>query len=197
MIPLTRPAGPAPSPFSSEQQSRFDSEFEKAVAKYPSERRRSALLPVLHLAQELLGWLPEQAMAYVGLRLDIPPPRVREVATFYTMYRLKPVGRHHIEVCNSVSCWLGGSEDLLKYAEQKLGIRPGEITKDGHFSIGETTCLAGCGYPPAALVNNFRPCENLTKEKFDALVEQLKSEPGNTQAEFPANHDTGRAHDHG
>jgi NADH:ubiquinone oxidoreductase subunit E len=136
-------------------------------------------------------------MAYVGMKLDIPPPRVREVATFYTMYRLQPVGRHHIEVCNSVSCWLGGSEDLLKYAERKLGIRPGEVTKDGHFSIGETACLAGCGYPPSAVVNNFRYCENLTQEKFDALVETLKSDPGKPQADFPANHDTGRAHDHG
>ena len=194
MIPLTRSAAPAPSPFTPEQQSRFDVEFEKAVAKYPSERRRSALLPALHLAQELLGWLPEAAMAYVGHRLDIPPVRVREVATFYTMYRLKPVGRHHIEICNSVSCWAMGSEQLLKHAEQRLGIRPGEITKDGQFSIGECACLAGCGYAPASVVNNFRYCEHLTPEKFDALIEELRSDPGKTMAAFPANKDTGRAH---
>jgi NADH-quinone oxidoreductase subunit E len=194
MIPLTRSAPPAPSPFTSEQQIRFDAELEKGLAKYPPERRRAALLPALHIAQDLLGWLPEAAMAYVGLRLDIPPARVREVATFYTMYRLKPVGRHHIEICNSVSCWAAGAEDLLKYAEEKLGIRPGEITKDGHFSVGETACLAGCGYAPSSVVNNFRYCEHLTKERFDALIEELKKEPGNQMADFPANKDTGRAH---
>src|SRR5438270_14045517 len=103
MIPLgTRAAGPVQSPFSPEQQARFDAEFEKAVAKYPPERRKAALLAALHLAQDLLGWLPEQAMAYVGFRLDVPPVRVREVATFYTMYRLAPTGRQHLEVCNSV-----------------------------------------------------------------------------------------------
>ena len=178
MIPLTRPAGPAPSPFSSEQQSRFDSEFEKAVAKYPSERRRSALLPVLHLAQELLGWLPEQAMAYVGFRLDVPPVRVREVATFYTMYRLKPTGRHHIEICNSVSCWAMGSEKLFESCEKKLGIRKGETTKDGQFSLGEVACLAACGGAPAVLVNNYRYAESMTPEKLDKLIDELGKSPG-------------------
>jgi NADH-quinone oxidoreductase subunit E len=194
MIPLTRPAAPVPSPFSAEQQQRFDAEFAKAVAKYPQERSRAALLPALHLAQELLGWLPEAAMAYVGFKLDIPPARVREVATFYTMYRLKPVGRHHIEVCNSVSCWSMGSEKMLDYLHEKLGVGPGEITKDGKFSYGEVACLAGCGYAPAAVVNNFRYCENLTKERIDALVKELEKEPGKTMADFPPNTETGRAH---
>ena len=194
MIPLTRSAATAPSPFTPEQQSRFDAELEKAVAKYPPERSRSALLPALHLAQDLLGWLPESAMAYVGARLGVAPARVREVATFYTMYKLKPVGRHHIEICNSVSCWAAGSEAVLKHAEEKLGIRPGEITQDGHFSIGETTCLAGCGYAPASVINNYRYCEFLTPERFDRLIDELKNDPGNQMAQFTANQDTGRAH---
>src|SRR5919108_494594 len=96
MVALSRQAEPVSSPFNPEQQRRFDEQFEKAIAKYPAERRRSALLAVMHLAQDELGWLSEPAMAYVGWRLDVPPVRVREVATFYTMYRLRPVGRHHI-----------------------------------------------------------------------------------------------------
>src|SRR3989442_12595836 len=102
-LALSRKAGEVPSPFDPEQQPRFDEGFDKAVAKYPPDRRRSALLAVLHLAQDELGWLSEAAMAYVGSRLDVPPVRVREVATFYTMYRLHPVGRHHIGVWNSGS----------------------------------------------------------------------------------------------
>ncbi|MBS2021090.1 MAG: NAD(P)H-dependent oxidoreductase subunit E [Deltaproteobacteria bacterium] len=195
MIPLnTKPKGPVPSPFSAAQQATFDAGFTKAVAKYPPERSRAALLPALHLAQDLLGWLPEAAMAYVGSRLDIPPARVREVATFYTMYKLKPQGRHHIEVCNSVSCWAMGSEDLIKHCESKLGIHKGEITADGHFSLGEAACLAGCGYAPAVLINNYRYAEHMTAEKMDKLIEELKSAPGNKMADFPENKDTGRAH---
>ncbi len=103
MIPLGTKAGPVQSPFSPEQQKRFEQGFEEAVAKYPAERRKAALLAVLHLVQDELGWLTEPAMAYVGHLLDVPPVRVREVATFYTMYRLRPVGRHHIGVCNSTA----------------------------------------------------------------------------------------------
>jgi NADH-quinone oxidoreductase subunit E len=186
MIPLQTPGGPAPSPFSPEQQSRFDADFARAVAKYPSERRRAALLPVLHLAQDLLGWLTEPAMAYVGFRLDIPPVRVREVATFYTMYRLKPVGRHAIGVCNSVSCWAMGSEQIIKRCEEKLGIRSGETTRDGHFSLEEVACLAACGYAPAVLVNNYRYVENVTPQSLDALIDELRAKPGNSMAPAPA-----------
>ena len=178
MIPLNPPAGPAPSPFDSERQKRFDAELEKAVAKYPSERRRAALLPCLHVAQDLLGWLPESAMAYVGWRLDIPPVRVREVATFYTMYRLKPTGRQHIEICNSISCWAMGSEKLFERCEQKLGLRRGEKTKDGQFSIGEVACLAACGGAPAVLINNYRYVEGMTPDSLEKLIDQLSTEPG-------------------
>src|SRR5436853_5889680 len=152
MIALSREAGPVSSPFTAEQQRRFDEQFEKAIAKYPAERSRAALLAALHLAQDELGWLPETAMAYVGNRLDVPPVRVREVATFYTMYRLRPVGRHHIGVCNSVSCWAMGSEKIIRQCTELLGIHPGETTGDGHFSLEEVACLAACGYAPAVLV---------------------------------------------
>jgi NADH-quinone oxidoreductase E subunit len=194
MIQLNPAAGPVASPFGPEQQQRFDEGLKTAIAKYPPERTRAALLPALHLAQDLLGWLPDAAMAYVGFRLDIPPVRVREVATFYTMYRLKPVGRHHIEICNSVSCWAMGSEKILALCEQKLGIRPGEITRDGKFSVGEAACLAACGYAPALLVNNFRYVENVDEKGLDALLAELDRQPGKPMADFPAPKETGRAH---
>ncbi len=176
MIPLNAPAGPAPSPFDAEGQKRFDAGFEKAVAKYPADKRKAALLAVLHLAQEILGWLPEQAMAYVGLKLDVPPVRVREVATFYTMYRLRPTGKHHLEICNSISCWAMGAEKLFAHCEQKLGIKKGETTRDGKFSLGEVACLAACGGAPAMLVNNYRYAEYVTPEALDALIEELSRE---------------------
>jgi NADH-quinone oxidoreductase subunit E len=185
MIPLATQAGSVPSPFSPEQQKRFDEGFEKAVAKYPPERRKSALLAALHLAQDELGWLPEPALAYVGMRLEVPPVRVREVATFYTMYRLRPVGRHAIGVCNSVCCWAMGSEKILEHCTERLGIRPGETTRDGQFSLEEVACLAACGGAPAVLVNNFTYHENVTPQSMDALLDKLRAEPGKPMAPGP------------
>jgi NADH-quinone oxidoreductase subunit E len=182
MIPLGTRALPAESPFTPEQQKRFDEGFEKAVAKFAPERRRAALLAVLHLVQDELGWLPEPAMAYVGFRLDVPPVRVREVATFYTMYRLRPVGRHHIGVCNSVSCWAMGAEKILAGCAEKLGIKPGQTTPDGHFSLEEVACLASCGTAPAVLVNNFTFVEGVTNDSMSKLIDDLKSKPGQNMA---------------
>lgn len=173
MIPLATRAAGVQSPFTPEQQRRFDEGFEKAVAKYPPEKRKSALLAALHLAQDELGWLSEPAMAYVGLRLEVPPVRVREVATFYTMYRLRPMGRHVIGVCNSISCWAMGAENILHHCEKRLGIRHGETTRDGQFSLEEVACLAACGGAPAVLVDNFTYHENVTEQSVDALVTQL------------------------
>ena len=185
MVALSRKAGEVPSPFDVEAPRRFDEEFEKAVAKYPPDRRRAALLAVLHLAQDELGWLPEPAMAYVGFRLDVPPVRVREVATFYSMYRLHPVGRHHIGVCNSVSCWAMGSERILRHCEERLGIRPGQVTPDGQFSLEEVACLASCGTAPAALHNNFTYLENVTPDSIDDVISRLRGEPGQRMAPGP------------
>ena len=185
MIPLASKGAPVQSPFTPEQQKRFDQGLDRAVARYPSERRRAALLAALHLAQDELGWIPEPAMAYVGHRLDVPPVRVREVATFYTMYRLRPVGRHHIGVCNSVSCWAMGSEKIIRHCTERLGILPGETTRDGQFSLEEVACLAACGSAPAALVNNFGYVENVTPQSLDALIRKLRDEPGLTMAPGP------------
>jgi NADH-quinone oxidoreductase subunit E len=186
MIAVGTQAGPVESPFTPEQQQRFDAGLERAIAKYPSERRKAALLAALHLAQDELGWLSEPAMEYVGFRLDVPPVRVREVATFYTMYRLRPVGRHHIGVCNSISCWAMGAENVLRQCSEILGIRPGETTRDGHFSLEELACLAACGGAPAVLVNNFTFVENVTADSLQKLIGDLRERPGNTMAKGPA-----------
>ena len=185
MIPLAAKTAAAQSPFTPEQQRRFDEGFARAVGKYPADRRRAALLAALHLAQDELGWLSEPAMAYVGHLLDVPPVRVREVATFYTMYRLRPVGRHHIGVCNSVSCWAMGAEKIIARCSQKLGIRPGETTDDGHFSLEEVACLASCGTAPALLVNNFTYVESVTPDAVDELIDGLRKKPGQTMAKGP------------
>jgi NADH-quinone oxidoreductase subunit E len=180
----TEAAAPS-SPFTPEQQRRFDEGFEWAVNKYPPERRKSALLAVLHLAQDQLGWLSEPALSYVSARLEIPAVRVREVATFYTMYRLKPVGRHNIGVCNSVSCWAMGSEKILKHCEERLGIRKGQTTQDGQFSLEEVACLAACGGAPAVLVNNFTYFENVTPDSISRLLGELAGKPGIPMAPGP------------
>src|SRR5437016_1729135 len=185
MISLGTQTGPVESPFTGEQQHRFDAGLERAIAKYPSERRKAALLAALHLAQDELGWLSEQAMAYVGFRMDVPPVRVREVATFYTMYRLRPVGRHHVGICNSVSCWAMGSEKLIEHCAERLCIRPGETTRDGLFSLEEVACLASCGTAPAVLINNFTYVENVTPDSIDALIARLRTEPGQEMAPGP------------
>ena len=182
MIALGTQTGPVESPFTAEQQQRFDAGLERAIAKYPSGRRKAALLAALHLAQDELGWLSEQAMAYVGFRMDVPPVRVREVATFYTMYRLRPVGRHHIGVCNSISCWAMGSENVLRQCSEILGIRPGQTTPDGHFSLEEVACLAACGGAPAVLVNNFTFVETVTPDSLQALIQELRERPGKAMA---------------
>ena len=182
MIALGTQTGPAESPFTAEQQQRFDAGLERAIAKFPSERRKAALLAALHLAQDELGWLSEQAMAYVGFRMDVPPVRVREVATFYTMYRLRPVGRHHIGVCNSISCWAMGSENVLRQCSEILGIRPGQTTADGHFSLEEVACLAACGGAPAVLVNNFTFVETVTPDSLQTLIQELRERPGKAMA---------------
>src|SRR5438132_8452756 len=185
MISLGTQVGPVESPFTPEQQQRFDAGLERAIAKYPSERRKAALLAALHLAQDELGWVSEPAMAYVAFRLDVPPVRVREVVTFYTMYRLRPVGRHHIGVCNSISCWAMGSEKIIEHCAERLGIRPGEMTRDGQFSLEEVACLASCGTAPAVLINNFRYVENVTPESMDRLIADLREKPGQAMAPAP------------
>lgn len=146
-------------------------EVRQIVAKYPEGRQKSALIPVLHLAQrEFGGWLDVPVLDYVAELLSIKPIEVYEVATFYTMFNLKPVGKYVIEICITGPCMLRGSDKLLEYVKQKLGIDEGETTADGLFTIKSAQCLGACGYAPMMQLGKFYQ-ENLTKEKIDEILE--------------------------
>ena len=145
------------------------------IARYPQGKQKSALLPLLHIAQEENnGWLSVEAMDHVASLLQIQPIEVYEVATFYSMYNLKPVGRYLFEVCQTGPCMLNGSDNIIKYIFEKLGIKPGETTSDGMFTLKTVECLGACGYAPMMqLGKNYR--EHLTKEKVDAIIEECRS----------------------
>lgn len=143
------------------------------IARYPQGRQKSALLPVLHLAQEQFGWLSAETMDYVASLLGIEPIEVYEVATFYSMYNLKPVGKHLFEVCQTGPCMVSGCDDIIDYIKQKLDINVGETTKDGLFTLKTVECLGACGYAPMMQMGKtYR--EHLTKEKVDAIIEECR-----------------------
>lgn len=149
---------------------------QKLISNYPEGKQKSALLPILHVAQaEFGGWLSAETMDYVASVLNIKPIEVFEVASFYTMFNLKPVGKCVLEVCQTSSCWLNGAEDIVKYIEKKLNIKVGETTKDGMFTLKVAECLGSCGTAPM-LQCGASYHENLTYEKVDKLMEQYKSE---------------------
>ena len=149
-------------------------EVQRMVAFYPEGKQKSALLPVLHLAQqEFGGWLSVDTMDYVASLLHLEPIEVYEVATFYSMYNLKPVGKYMFEVCQTGPCMLNGSDDIIKYIGEKLGIKPGETTTDGLFTLKTVECLGACGYAPMMqLGKNYG--EHLTREKVDAIIEECR-----------------------
>lgn len=146
------------------------------VSHYPQGKQKSALLPLLHMAQQEFGnWLDAPVMDYVAELLNIQPIEVYEVATFYSMYNLKPVGKYMFEVCQTGPCMLRGSDDIIAYIEEKLGIKPGETTRDGMFTLKTVECLGACGYAPMMqLGKNYR--EHLTKDKVDALIEECRTQ---------------------
>lgn len=147
---------------------------EKIIKRYPEGRQKSALLPVLHIAQaEFGGWLSPAVMDYVASILRIKPIEVYEVASFYTMYNLRPVGKCVLEVCRTGPCWLRGSDNIIEYLEKKLGISEGETTADGMFTLKTVECLASCGSAPMMQVGN-NYIENLSVEKMDEVLEKLK-----------------------
>ena len=149
-------------------------EVETIISRYPAGKQKSALLPVLHLAQqEFGGWLSSDTMDYVATLLKIEPIEVYEVATFYSMYNLKPVGKYMFEVCQTGPCMINGSDTIIKYINEKLGIKPGETTSDGLFTLKTVECLGACGYAPMMqLGKNYR--EHLTREKVDAIVDECR-----------------------
>jgi len=144
------------------------------VARYPEGKQKSALIPVLHLAQtEFGGWLDVPVMDYVASLLQLEPIEVYEVASFYSMFNLKPVGKHVFEVCHTGPCMLNGSDDIIDYIKQKLNIGVGETTADGLFTLKTVECLGACGYAPMMQFGKtYR--EHLTKEKVDAIIEESK-----------------------
>jgi NADH-quinone oxidoreductase subunit E len=146
------------------------------IGHYPPEKIKSALLPVLHIAQaEFGGWLSPETMDYVASVLRIKPIEVFEVASFYTMYNLKPVGKCVLEVCQTSSCWLNGAEDIVKYIENKLNIKVGETSSDGMFTLKVAECLGSCGTAPMMQCGaSFH--ENLTYEKVDRIMDNYRTE---------------------
>ena len=148
--------------------------FNEIVARYPDGKQKSALLPVLHLAQEEFGnWLSADTMDYVASLLKIEPIEVYEVATFYSMYNLKPVGKYMFEVCQTGPCMLRGSDNMIDYIKDKLKINVGETTPDGLFTLKTVECLGACGYAPMMqLGKTYR--EHLTKEKVDAIINECR-----------------------
>jgi NADH-quinone oxidoreductase subunit E len=151
----------------------------EVMARYPEGKQKSALIPVLHMAQdEFGGWLDTPVMDYVAEILNILPIEVYEVATFYTMFNMKPVGKHLLEVCRTGPCMVSGCDDIIDHIKQKLGINEGETTPDGLFTLKPAECLGACGYAPMMqLGKTFR--EHLTKEKVDKLIDELRAQAKN------------------
>lgn len=159
-----------PIPFKQERLQ----EVETIKARYPDGKQKSALIPLLHIAQEENnGWLSSDAMDYVAGLLNILPIEVYEVATFYSMYNLKPVGKYLFEVCQTGPCMLSGSDNIIDYIKQKLNIKAGDTTADGLFTLKTVECLGACGYAPMMQFGKtYR--EHLTKEKVDAIIDECR-----------------------
>lgn len=146
------------------------------IARYPEGKQKSALIPLLHLAQdEFGGWLDAPVMDYVASLLNIKPIEAYEVASFYSMFNLHKRGNCLIEVCRTSSCWLMGAEDIMRHLEKRLGIKMGETTPDGMFTLRGVECLGACGYAPMFQVGD-KFYEFLTIEKVDELLAQFKVE---------------------
>jgi len=152
----------------------------RIIKRYPEGKQKSALLPVLHIAQaENNGWLSTEIMDYIATLLNIQPVEVYEVATFYSMFNLQPVGNCVIEICQTGPCWLNGAEEILAHFEKRLGIKPGETTADKKFSLKTVECLADCGNAPVIQVGT-EYIGNLTTGKVDGLLDQWQAENKNS-----------------
>jgi len=149
---------------------KFYDEMTKLEPRYPT--KVALLLPALHAAQDELGWLSPETMEEIGAYIGIHPAQVKEVASFYTMYNLKPVGKYHLKICTNVACCLRGAYDLVEYTEKKLGIKVGQTTPDKKFTLHEEECLGACGTAPAMMLNNDY-VENLDIRKMDEVLAGL------------------------
>lgn len=152
---------------------------QELITHYPEGKQKSALLPVLHLAQaEFDGWLSVPVMNYVATLLQLDPIEVYEVASFYSMYNLKPVGKYMFEVCHTGPCMINGSDEIIDYIKEELNISVGETTTDGMFTLKTVECLGACGYAPMMqLGHSYR--EHLTKEKIDNIIAGCRAQQNN------------------
>jgi len=167
------------------QQIKFSTETEalmqSIINRYPAGQQKSALLPLLHIAQaESDGWLSVHVMDKVAEILNIQPIEVYEVASFYSMYQLSPVGKCLIEVCRTSSCWLRGANDIVKHIEHRLGIKDGETTTDGRFTLRTVECLGSCGTAPMLQIGE-KFFENLTMENVDQIIEEHRNKEGHSR----------------
>ncbi len=145
---------------------------EALIPKYPN--KEGALIPAMHILQDELKWLPVEAMDWIADKLEMPRPRVYGVASFYTMFRRQPQGKVRLEICTNISCSLLGATHIRDYLCERLGIKPGETTKDGKITLTEVECLGSCGTAPVMLVND-KYYENLNPKKIEALLERIES----------------------
>ena len=145
-------------------------EFDRLLTRYPE--REAVILPALHLAQKEFGFVSDEAIVYVAELLGVSPAKINGVATFYTMYNRKPVGKYHVQICRNIACSLLGAEHLIEHVAEKLGVKPGGTTPDGKFTLSQVECLGSCGTAPVMQVNDDYH-ENLTAASIDAILEKL------------------------
>lgn len=148
-----------------------DAEFERLVKRYPT--RESMILPALWLTQDQEGWVSQEAIAYIADRIGTFASKVYEAATFYTMYNLHPMGKYHICVCRTLSCWLRGKQEIVDYLRDEVGVTPGNKTEDGKFSLEEVECLGHCGTAPVVQING-EFYENMDVEQLKSLLATMK-----------------------
>jgi len=150
-------------------------QIDREIAKYPADQKQSAVMSALALAQAEHGWLSTELMDAVAGYLEMPPVAVYEVASFYTMYNLRPVGRFKLSICTNLPCALQGAAVAAKHIKQRLGIGFGETTTDGMFTLKEGECMGACGDAPVLIVNDRRMCSWMNAPKLDELVDELKA----------------------
>jgi len=148
--------------------------IDREIAKFPAAQKQSAVMAALAIAQVEKGWLSSEVMQDVADYLGMPAIAVQEVATFYTMYNLKPIGKHKLTICTNLPCQLTHGDRAAAYLKQKLGIDFNETTPDGLFTLKEGECMGACGDSPVMLVNNHRMCSFMSNDKIDALIKELK-----------------------
>lgn len=146
-------------------------EFERLLTRYPDGK--AVILPALHLAQREFGYVSDEAIVYIAALVGASPAEIEGVATFYTMYNRKPVGKYHVQVCRNIACSLLGAEHLIEHVSGKLGVKPGGTTPDGKFTLSVAECLGSCGTAPVMQVNDDY-YENLTEASIDAILDKLR-----------------------